>query len=58
MNQVAQIANNRDETDSPSRFGIDGAVVYVAGHRGLAGSAVWRALEATGRQQMVGASSQ
>ncbi len=31
--------------------------VYVAGHRGLVGSAVWRALEARGHDDLVGASS-
>jgi len=33
------------------------AVVYVAGHRGLVGSAVWRYLEAGGFSRLVGASS-
>jgi GDP-L-fucose synthase len=31
--------------------------IYVAGHRGLAGSAVWRALEQTGRTNLIGATS-
>jgi GDP-L-fucose synthase len=31
--------------------------VYVAGHRGLAGSAVWRALEARGHRNLLGARS-
>jgi GDP-L-fucose synthase len=31
--------------------------IYVAGHRGLAGSAVWRALERRGCRNLVGASS-
>lgn len=31
--------------------------IYVAGHRGLAGSAVWRALEARGCTHLIGASS-
>jgi GDP-L-fucose synthase len=33
------------------------ARVYVAGHRGLAGSATWRALEKAGFTQLIGASS-
>lgn len=31
--------------------------IYVAGHRGLAGSAIWRALEAAGHTDLVGAPS-
>jgi GDP-L-fucose synthase len=31
--------------------------IYVAGHRGLAGSAIWRRLEASGYTNLVGASS-
>ena len=31
--------------------------IYVAGHRGLAGSAVWRALEARGCANLIGATS-
>jgi GDP-L-fucose synthase len=31
--------------------------IYVAGHRGLVGSAIWRALEAAGFTDLVGASS-
>ena len=31
--------------------------VYVAGHRGLAGSAIWRALEKKGSTHLVGLSS-
>lgn len=34
-----------------------GARVYVAGHRGLAGSAIWRALVAAGVEDLVGAPS-
>jgi GDP-L-fucose synthase len=30
------------------------AVIYVAGHRGLVGSAIWRALEAAGHKNLVG----
>jgi GDP-L-fucose synthase len=33
------------------------APVYVAGHRGLVGSAIWRRLEAAGFTQLIGASS-
>ena len=33
------------------------ATVYVAGHRGLVGSAIWRRLEAEGFTRLVGASS-
>jgi GDP-L-fucose synthase len=33
------------------------ARVYVAGHRGLAGSAIWRALEARGFSNLIGATS-
>src|SRR5690349_18356200 len=32
--------------------------VYVAGHRGLAGAAVWRALERRGATNLIGATSQ
>jgi GDP-L-fucose synthase len=38
------------------RVGAETAV-YVAGHRGLAGSAVWRALEARGCRNLIGARS-
>ena len=31
--------------------------VYVAGHRGLVGSALWRALEAAGAGKLIGWSS-
>ena len=31
--------------------------IYVAGHRGLAGSAVWRALERRGHSNLIGATS-
>jgi GDP-L-fucose synthase len=34
-----------------------GAPVYVAGHRGLVGSAIWRKLESRGFAQLIGASS-
>jgi GDP-L-fucose synthase len=34
-----------------------GSRVYVAGHRGLAGSAIWRALAADGFDDVVGAAS-
>lgn len=33
------------------------ARIYIAGHRGLAGSAIWRKLEASGFNNLVGASS-
>ncbi|WP_308468141.1 GDP-L-fucose synthase family protein [Rathayibacter soli] len=33
------------------------ARIYVAGHRGLAGSAIWRRLEAAGFSNLIGASS-
>ncbi|TDD60735.1 GDP-L-fucose synthase [Kribbella antibiotica] len=33
------------------------ATVYVAGHRGLVGSAIWRRLEAAGFTRLIGASS-
>lgn len=33
------------------------APTYVAGHRGLAGSAIWRALERAGHTQLLGATS-
>ena len=33
------------------------APVYVAGHRGLVGSAIWRRLEAAGFTHLIGASS-
>ncbi|WP_405057714.1 GDP-L-fucose synthase [Kribbella sp. NBC_01505] len=33
------------------------ATVYVAGHRGLVGSAIWRRLEAAGHTRLIGATS-
>ncbi|WP_127509512.1 GDP-L-fucose synthase family protein [Paenibacillus humicus] len=33
------------------------AAIYVAGHRGLAGSAIWRALEAKGYRNLIGRTS-
>jgi GDP-L-fucose synthase len=36
---------------------LEDQTVYVAGHRGLAGSAVWRALEARGHSNLLGATS-
>jgi len=33
------------------------ATVYVAGHRGLAGSAIWRRLEAQGYTRLLGRTS-
>ena len=44
------MAETTPPTDRTSR-------VYVAGHRGLAGSAIWRALERAGFDDLVGASS-
>ena len=32
-------------------------IIYIAGHRGLAGSAIWRHLEKAGYQNLVGLSS-
>jgi GDP-L-fucose synthase len=31
--------------------------IYIAGHRGMVGSAVWRALENNGYKNLIGASS-
>ena len=31
--------------------------IYIAGHRGLAGSAIWRALQESGRTNLIGATS-
>lgn len=43
-----------DDVDyTPQRLDRD-AVFYVAGHRGLAGSAIWRKLEAEGFSRLVG----
>jgi len=43
---------------STAPFPLDlDAPVYVAGHRGLVGSAIWRALEARGHTALIGASS-
>jgi GDP-L-fucose synthase len=39
-------------------FSLDrSARVYIAGHRGLAGSAIWRHFEAAGFTSLIGASS-
>jgi GDP-L-fucose synthase len=39
-------------------FSLDrSARIYIAGHRGLAGSAIWRHLEASGFTSLIGASS-
>ena len=35
----------------------ESASIYVAGHRGLAGSALWRALQARGHGNLIGATS-
>ena len=43
-------------TESPTLFDQK-SLVYVAGHRGLVGSAVWRALEAYGCSNLIGLSS-
>jgi len=32
--------------------------IYIAGHRGMVGSAVWRALEARGYSDLIGKTSQ
>jgi GDP-L-fucose synthase len=39
---------------SPEPFDLTGARVWVAGHRGMVGSAVWRALAAAGVGDLVG----
>lgn len=31
--------------------------IYIAGHRGMVGSAIWRALEASGYNNLVGQTS-
>jgi GDP-L-fucose synthase len=43
--------------DSEGARVIDGARIYVAGHRGLVGSAIWRHLESLGATDLVGRSS-
>jgi GDP-L-fucose synthase len=43
-------------TDPLPRIDLD-EPLYVAGHRGLAGSAIWRALEARGHRNLIGRSS-
>jgi GDP-L-fucose synthase len=44
--------------NQPPSFGLSpSSRVYVAGHRGLVGSAIWRHLEALGLEDLVGASS-
>lgn len=37
-----------------TRFALDEARIWVAGHRGMVGSAIWRALEADGVGQLIG----
>ncbi len=45
-------------TDGTGPFTLDrGETIYVAGHRGLVGSAIWRTLEARGFGNLVGQSS-
>jgi GDP-L-fucose synthase len=52
-----KVVDTRDDVDYvPARLERD-AVVYVAGHRGLVGSAIWRKLEAEGFTSLVGSSS-
>ncbi len=46
-----------DDTASPVRALDRDAVVYVAGHRGLVGSAIWRHLESQGFTRLVGRTS-
>ncbi|ROS22981.1 GDP-L-fucose synthase [Cellulomonas sp. PhB150] len=44
--------------ETPAAFPLDpSARTYVAGHRGLVGSATWRAFEARGFDRLIGASS-
>ncbi|MFN5719318.1 MAG: NAD-dependent epimerase/dehydratase family protein, partial [Bradyrhizobium sp.] len=38
-------------------FELKGKTVFVAGHRGMVGSAVWRALQAQGFSDLIGWSS-
>ena len=45
-------------TDDHRRFTLDrGETIYVAGHRGLVGSAIWRSLQSRGFGNLVGRSS-
>ncbi|AEV75393.1 nucleoside-diphosphate-sugar epimerase [Mycolicibacterium rhodesiae NBB3] len=45
-------------TDDTRAFALDrGETIYVAGHRGLVGSAIWRALQTRGFGNLVGRSS-
>ena len=46
-----------DDLAAPVRPLDRDAVVYVAGHRGLVGSAIWRHLEAEGFTRLVGLTS-
>jgi GDP-L-fucose synthase len=46
-----------DDQTLPVRALDRGSVVYVAGHRGLVGSAIWRHLEAEGFTNLVGRTS-
>ena len=51
------LVDDRDQVDfTPAALDRD-ARFYVAGHRGLVGSAIWRRLEAEGFTDLVGRSS-
>ncbi|TPX00856.1 NAD-dependent epimerase/dehydratase family protein, partial [Schumannella luteola] len=52
----------RGQSPTVSRAGPESPLnkhdrIYIAGHRGLAGSAIWRRLEAEGYDQLIGATS-
>lgn len=54
---LRRVVDDRDHVEyTPGRLDRD-AVVYVAGHRGLVGSAIWRHLENEGFTNLVGMSS-
>ena len=54
---LRRVVDDRDHVEyTPQRLDRD-AVVYVAGHRGLVGSAIWRTLENEGFTKLVGMSS-
>jgi GDP-L-fucose synthase len=53
-----RLARGRPVTDGFTPAPLDrDATTYIAGHRGMVGSAIWRALEARGHSSLVGAAS-
>ncbi|WP_166791720.1 GDP-L-fucose synthase family protein [Cryobacterium frigoriphilum] len=57
MTAQATVADTRDQVDFTPGALDRGGRFYIAGHRGLVGSAIWRRLEAEGFTDLVGRTS-